>query len=68
MGKWSDIYPLTKKTMSKSTLLFPSFPQFVSGNPVFSLGDSCWSLSRASYGAGMTAYEALLMKSLVTNP
>ncbi|MDP3297983.1 MAG: hypothetical protein Q8N09_10435, partial [Thermodesulfovibrionia bacterium] len=52
-----------------STLLFPSFPQSLSGNPVFSLVflDSCWSLSRVSYGAGMTTYEALLMNSLVTN-
>ena len=34
----------TKKTMSKSTLLFLSFPQSLSGNPVFSLFflDSCF--------------------------
>ncbi len=38
----------TKKTISKSTLLFPSFPQSLGGNPVFSLVflDSCWSLPR----------------------
>jgi len=36
---------LTKEFISKSTLLmFPSFPQFLSGNPVFSLIflDSCF--------------------------
>ena len=36
---------VTKKFISKSTLLmFPSFPQFLSGNPVFSLIflDSCF--------------------------
>ncbi len=39
---------VTKKTISKRTLLFPSFPQSLSGNPVFSLVflDSCWSLPR----------------------
>ncbi len=66
---------ITKKTISKSTLLFPSFPQSLSGNPRFPVKtgnqflyivpcfrrDGAWIPAFA----GMTAYEALLMNSLV---
>ena len=64
---------ITKKTISKSTLLFPSFPQSLSGNPGFPVKtgnqflyivpcfrrDGAWIPAFA----GMTDYEA---NSLVT--
>ena len=74
------LYPFTKKIISKSTLLFPSFPQSLGGNPESFLKelDSRWSLSSqvvsgepagmtalTTIFGSMTAYKALLMNSLV---
>ena len=65
------LYPFTKKIISNITLLFPSFPQSLGGNPESFLKELDSGLRPAGMTAlttifgSMTAYEALLMNSLV---